>query len=438
MPEPVRFPCDRLPDEPAHARLLGLYDQRQEGLLMQRVKVRSGRITPGQLRALAEIALRFTPGYPLHLTTRQDVELHGVKPDDVPAVQRAIADAGLTTLGACGDTLRNVTACPGGGLCAGSVDSGAVAEAVREAAEKFPAIRALPRKFKISVSGCEHACAKPWINDLGIVAAKDGTFRVIGAGSLGPRPATGIELAAGLKRTELIPFVLAALRLFEAQGDRKNRGRARLRHVRERMGDGAFVGMLNSLSREELQRGNHPEIPLTPSPGADLHVSRVRPPLGDIDPPQIDQLARDIERSGAIIRTGFEQELLVFGEKPRVSVADGPRIVACPGTTWCKRGIADARLAARNIATALTRNDILIAISGCPNGCAHNAVAEIGLVGRIKEIGGKRVECFAVYTGGGRGETPQLAKEIRDAVAGDEVAQVVKRLADEFIARGGG
>jgi sulfite reductase beta subunit-like hemoprotein len=427
-----------MPDVPAHARLLGLYDQRQPGLLMQRVKIRSGRITPAQLHALAEIALRFTPGYPLHFTTRQDIELHGVRPEDVPAVQRAIADAGLTTLGSCGDTLRNVTACPGGGLCEGSIDSGAVAESIRAAAESFPTIRALPRKFKICVSGCEHACAKPWINDLGFVAKADGTFRAIGAGSLGPRPATGIELHGGLKATEVIPFVIAALRLFEAEGDRKNRGQARLRHVRERVGDGAFLGKLNSLFREELDRGNHPEVPMQRSSHKSAQVSHVRPPLGDMAPAEVIDFARTISASGGIIRTGFEHELLLFGAQSfAIPHADAPRIITCPGTTWCKRGIADARLAARNITAALRNTDVLIAISGCPNGCAHSAVADIGLVGCIRSVDGKRVECFTIFAGGGHGKSPELAKEIRSAVPAGEVAQVVSRLADELKARGG-
>ena len=112
----IEFPSRQCPEEPDRQRLLGIYGQRQEGLLMQRVKVHGGRIMAPQLRTLALLAEQYTPSYPLHLTTRQDVELHGVRPPDVPDIQRGIADVGLTTVGACGDTLRNVTVCPGNGV----------------------------------------------------------------------------------------------------------------------------------------------------------------------------------------------------------------------------------------------------------------------------------------------------------------------------------
>jgi sulfite reductase beta subunit-like hemoprotein len=113
--EAVKFPCEALPEDGARARLLGVYPQRQEGLFMQRVKLPGGRIAASQLRALASISERCGPDWPLHLTTRQCFELHGLRREDVPAVQREIQAAGLTSLGAAGDTLRNLTVCPGAG-----------------------------------------------------------------------------------------------------------------------------------------------------------------------------------------------------------------------------------------------------------------------------------------------------------------------------------
>jgi len=433
----VQFPCEQCPTDPAVARLLGLYDQRQEGLLMQRVKVHRGRLTPAQLAALADLADRFSSGHPLHATTRQDVELHGLRPGDVPAVQRGIAEAGLTTVGACGDTLRNVTACPGAGLCQGTRDVAALADALRAAVEGVPWIHDLPRKFKISVSGCPRACGRPFVNDLGFVAEADGSLRVIGAGSLGARPGAGIELCRRLDPSDAVPLTLAALRLFRAEGDRSNRSRARLRHVRERLGDDAFRRRLDEMFRAERTRtGGSPEPPPTVEDGRP-QAARLHLPLGDLGPTAALDVARTAAAAGAEIRIGLEHDILLFCRAPvRLSpslrlLLKGPGIVTCPGATWCKRGVADSRSAAEGIRAATDDGaDLTIAINGCPNNCAHAPVADIGLIGRKRTIDGVPTECFRLLAGGGRGTTPRLAEELHPAVPAARVPVAVARLTD--------
>ena len=125
--KPVRFPCESLPEKPAsQARLLGIYPQRPEGLFMQRVKAPAGRMTLEQWQGLAGLAARYTPDYPLHVTTRQNLELHGVREEDLPAVQQGIDSLGLTGAAACGDSVRNITVCPRNGCCPGTWDIGDV------------------------------------------------------------------------------------------------------------------------------------------------------------------------------------------------------------------------------------------------------------------------------------------------------------------------
>ncbi len=141
---PIRFPCESLPENPAQARLLGIYPQRSvgpDGLFMQRVKAPAGRLTLEQWHGLAELAVRFTPDYPLHLTTRQNLELHGVGKEDLPAVQREIDALGLTGAATCGDAVRNITVCPGNGCCLGTWDVGDVVRAIRAAVESLPCAR---------------------------------------------------------------------------------------------------------------------------------------------------------------------------------------------------------------------------------------------------------------------------------------------------------
>jgi len=466
--ETVEFPCKSFPDDPHAQRLLGLYDMRTEGLVLQRIKVHAGRITPAQLRACAELATTFTPGYPVHVTTRQDLELHGLRPDDVPAVQKSIGAAGLTTLGAAGDTPRNVTVCPGSGLCPGTTDVSRLADLIAQSAQTLPWIRKLPRKFKVSISGCENATARPWINDVGLIACSDGTFRAIIAGSLGARPGTGIELYTGLEPDELIPLVIAALRMFNAGGDRQNRARARLRHVRERVGDKEFRELLDVLFQKEKAKGEWP-VPDTPRvSGESLKETRLRLPLGDIAPDLAVELADAAEASGAAspgaqcpgrreslpsanskcppqpqgaagthIRLGFEHDIFLYGDielGPELkALTGGPSIVACPGSTWCEKGIACSRDAATAIREKLPAGcDLRICLSGCPNNCVHAAVADIGFTGRIKKINGQRTECFRMVAGGGYGRSPILAGELHPAVPADKVADVVAWVVEQY------
>jgi sulfite reductase (ferredoxin) len=433
----ITFPCEILPDDPAVARLLGIYPQRQEGLFMQRMKIPAGRISPFQLRAVARLAGQYSPSDPLHVTTRQDIELHGLKREDIPGVQRGLYDAGLSTVGACGDTVRNVTTCPGGGLCPGTFDLSGTAETIRSAVETLDWITELPRKFKISLSGCVRACARPWINDVGLFAYSDGRLSAIVAGSLGPRPATGIPFPEALAPEEVVPFVVAALRLFEAEGDRANRARARLRHVRERLGDDLFLDRLGGMFAEERSNADWPKPPPAPPPGDLKLLLRLHLPLGDIEPSAVIELADALEAVNAQLRIGFEHDLLVFGQvEPRLSprldaLKSEPRIVACPGSTWCSRAIVDSRAAATQVRNVLPRRCALsVGISGCPNNCAQSAVANIGLVGCIRTIDGVRTECFKILVGGGEGRDASLAQERHAAIPASEVPGIITQLVE--------
>jgi len=437
--EVIRFPCEALPEDPAAARLLGVYPQRQDGFFMQRVKLPGGRIEASQLCALASIAERCAPAQPLHLTTRQGIELHGLRREDIPAAQRDIEAAGLTALGACGDTLRNCPACPGAGSCSGTRGLSALCDAINARAGSLPWIRQLPRKIMISLPGSDKACARPWINDVGLVVQADGAIQAVVAGSLGARPGTGILFDGTLSAASVLPFVIAALRLFHAEGDRTHRSRARLRHVRERMGDAAFLQKLNHLFKEELRGDHRPEPDLSPGNADSKLLYHLRPPLGDLAPDPARELAGAVAAVGAKLRIGFEHDLLVHGEAPPAltpplqKLTSEPCIVSCPGTTWCSRAIADSRGTAASIRATLPADCALgVSISGCPNNCSQAAVADIGLIGRIKTIHNVRTDCFRLLLGGGQGKTPALAQEVHEAVPAARVPAIVKCIAEEY------
>jgi len=218
----------------------GTYGQRQPGFQMLRVKVAAGVLKPSQLRVLARIADEYSTGRG-HLTTRENVQFHFVKLENVPVAMRLLADCGLTTREACGNTVRNITACPVAGICPGEAfDVTPYALGVSRYLLRHPDFHDLPRKFKIAFSGCadDGGCAVAGIHDVGLIAQVRGSngtahrgFKVLVGGGLGSLPTESAVLADFLPEEELLPTIEAVLRVFSETGNRKNKLKARLKFV---------------------------------------------------------------------------------------------------------------------------------------------------------------------------------------------------------------
>jgi sulfite reductase beta subunit-like hemoprotein len=171
----------------------------------------------------------------------------------------------------------------------------------------------------------------------------------------------------------------------------------------------------------------------------------LRPPLGDVGVADALALADAVEASGAVMRLGLGHEVRLYGRgeaalPERVAAwADAPEVVSCPGRAWCERGVADSRKAGGAIREALGAGcGVRVCVSGCPNGCSHAGVSDIGLVGRVRTVAGERVECFRLTAGGDGGRGPGLGVELYGAVPAEKAAEAVRLLADEFEAGGGG
>jgi len=222
----------------------GIYGQRQAGVQMVRIKIPFGGLTANQLRRVAELADRFATGVG-HVTTRQDIQLHFVELKDVPTVMRGLAEVGMTTREACANTVRNVTACHLAGVCQGEVfDVTPYAKTVAYHLLRNPLNQSLPRKFKIAFSGCKQDCALTPIHDVGLLAAKkeDGTigFRMVAGGGLGSAPRIAQVLREFTPIDELIPSIEAVIKVFDTLGNRKNRNKARMKFVIEKLGFDEF------------------------------------------------------------------------------------------------------------------------------------------------------------------------------------------------------
>ncbi len=255
----------------------GIYGQRQPGVQMVRVKIPSGVLNPEQLRVLARIADTYATGRG-HVTTRENCQFHFVNLANVPTIMRWLADAGLTTREACGNTVRNVTSCPLAGICpTETFDVTPYALATTRFFLRHPEFHDLPRKFKIAFSGCEDDgnCAVAGIHDIGLIARVRGSngtahrgFKVLVGGGLGSLPTESATLTEFLPEEELIPTMEAILRVFKEHGNSKNKYKARMKFVLRAKGIEEF----RHLVAEKRQQVTTPAETFTVA-------SPVRPPL---------------------------------------------------------------------------------------------------------------------------------------------------------------
>ena len=410
----IEFPANLLPSGPLTKGPSTLWDAPG----MQRIKIPFGRVSPAQLEALADVAEEHSDGI-LHVTTRQDFQLHFVHIEETPTVMRRLAAVGITTREACGNTIRNVTACQFSGVCPDeSFDVTPYAHATARFLLGHPDTQDFGRKFKYAFSGCaEHACALTALHDIGLIAKKRVTggieergFAFYVGGGLGAVPHKAQLFDEFLSERELLPMAQAVSRVFARLGEKKNRQRARLKFLLARIGLAEFKrrveeerGKLTSDPRwtaflDELHAGtDQPKKPSEPllaatfpegfatwrrtnlraQPQPNYLVATVRLPLGDLTSAQARALA-DIARRfcGDTLRTTVEQNIVLrwvseadlpalyialqqigLGAAGAGTIAD---ITACPGTDTCKLGISSSRgLAAELSAHLEAKGDAL-------------------------------------------------------------------------------
>ncbi|GAB4364685.1 MAG: nitrite/sulfite reductase [Deltaproteobacteria bacterium] len=428
-----------------------------------RIRVPLGRIAPGALRAVAEAADRFSGGRAVHLTTRQDFHLYGVRRESLPAALAFLADAGLTTREACGDTVRNILVCPFAGISPEDLfDPSPFAEALGAHLLRNPLGQNLPRKFKIAFEGCagtDHVGL--FTHDVGIraVLSREGRpgFRITLAGGLGARPRAGFELEPFTGPKDLVSTVEAVLRLFDREGDRERRGAARFKFVAQRLGERDFREAVLA-ERDRIARASSTD-PLRmpdPTPGPDRKVRSGRPlpswpgsflqrqagkialpvrfPAGDLTPAQLRGLASLAEGRGASIRLTPDQGLLL-ADLPEERAEDlsgtlrslggtspaSVGITRCAGTETCTVGTTRARalmsLLEREVLPRVGNGGgsppaVSIGISGCANGCGRHLLADIGLQGVSRTVPGngkpdRAAPHYLLFLGGGTaGEGP--------------------------------
>jgi|TARA_B100000959_G_scaffold61351_3_gene64501 sulfite reductase beta subunit-like hemoprotein len=416
---------------------LGIYAQRQDGMCMVRAKLPGGRLTPRQLLGFAEGAEHYSATDSVHLTTRQDIQFHFVALEQTPKLQHHLAAYNIATREAGGNTVRNITGCALSGACPGeNVDITPYVEKTSQYFVRHPLTQALPRKFKISFSGCASDCANGLVHDLGVVATQqDGEpgFRLLAGGGLGSKPMEAIELRRFVPEALLIPAVEAVLALHDKYSDRKRRMRSRIKFVVADKGAEEF-GKLFDKEFERTTSAFSPEnAPLAewrqPSPQPDNYALALRGPVeqhqeglvvlpihvpyGKLLLAQLRDLADLMTREGLTeLRATTDQNLCLFNipadrlahitaalEKMDLKPPKcGDWVVSCPGTSTCPMGIT----ASREIASRLSGgvSDLAVRINGCQNACANANISDIGLYGKGRRHHGKLVPSYTLLLGG--------------------------------------
>ncbi len=443
----------------------GVYGQRQKGVQMVRVKIPSGFLNAEKLRALADVIEQYSTGKG-HVTTRQDIQFHFVKIDHLTAVLYRLAEAGLTTREACGNTVRNVTACHLAGVCpTEQFNVAPISEVVSAHLLRNPINQDLPRKFKISFSGCKSECGMAAIHDIGFVAEtrkQNGIteygFKTYVGGGLGSSPRLAKLYSEFLPLPEVLPTCEAILKIFDAHGDRKTRSKARMKFVVEKWGIEKFKEEIVKEKIALKERGAvYPVLPIPEVNSNGLAVVQnghplgdeeyekwvrtnrvgvfhdglvsvqVKLVLGDITVAQFRGLADIVEQwvPQQDIRATHQQNFILHGIRQetlpalyealnRIGLgASGAEravdVIACPGADSCQLALTSSMGLGAAITDTFSKNltdyedvkGLRIRISGCPNSCAHHHIAGIGLHGVAKKVHGKLAPHYQLHLGGG-------------------------------------
>lgn len=438
----------------------GIYGQRQPGVQMIRIKLPYGKVSAQQLRRIAQVSDAYSNGH-LHITTRQDVQIHYVELERTPELWAELEKDEVTLREACGNTVRNVTASETAGIDPlEPFDVSPYAQAVFEYFLRNPIGQELGRKFKVSFSGTWKDSGLSYIHDLGFIAQiQDGRrgFRVMLAGGLGSQPRHADLLYEFLPEERIIPLMEAILRVFDQNGERKNRNKARLKFLVRSLGLDQFRELIESqriaLTQQvvPISHVNYPKFLLSQSSPKipDLQDNEgyrlwlktnvltqkqegfvavgIRVLLGNFTTDQARKLA-DLVASYAAgeIRFTLRQNILIpfvrkpwlpffFQELEAINLAapgynSASDITACPGTDTCNLGIASStgiaseleRVISSEYPQFLENPDMVIKISGCMNACGQHNMAHIGFQGMSIKAADKRVApALQVLLGGG-------------------------------------
>jgi len=440
----------------------GVYGQRQQGVQMVRIKLPYGKVTTRQLSKMSNVSDEYATGN-LHITTRQDIQIHFVSLDRTPELWTELEEDSITLREACGNTVRNVTASAMAGIDPKEpFDVSPYAHAVFEYFLRNPVCQEMGRKFKIAFSSSEDDSAFAFMHDIGFIPkikTENGTetrgFKVVLGGGLGSQPYMADPVTDFMPVNQIIPFAESVLRIFDRYGERNKRHKARMKYLVQEIGIEELLRLaeaerlalknktfeIDAFKQETvipentvfsaeisnpLQYGRWLKTNVFPQKQAGFVAIGLRIQNGDIKTPIARQLISLVKAAAAddIRLTNTQGMLLKFVREENLpyvfeglnklglaepgfeSMAD---ITSCPGTDTCNLGISNSTGITRELEKVIKNEfpdliyntDIKIKISGCINSCAQHAMASIGFHGSSMKIDKMVAPALQVLLGGG-------------------------------------
>jgi sulfite reductase (ferredoxin) len=469
-------------------RWYGLYTQRRPGIpggktatlepeeledefFMMRIRVDGGGLTSQQMRVIGEIAGEY--GRDLaDITDRQNIQLHWIRVEDVPAIWNRLDAVGLSTTEACGDTPRVMLGCPLEGVAEDSIlDAG---PALREIVDKYlgdPAFSNLPRKFKTSVSGCAQHCTNHEINDVSFVGVigPDGVpgFDLWVGGGLSTNPRFAERLGVFVRPDEVSEVWAGVTSVFRDYGYRRSRNHARLKFLMADWGPEKFRDVLQD---EYLHRAL-PDGPPPPASPPHRDHTGIRPQNNGLF--SVGATTRSGRTSGTVLRDVAELAERFGGARTALTAQQGIVVldvpeentealveeldvlgltvrpsaflrgtIACTGIEFCKLALVETKNRAEEIRQELDKRmpdfdtPITINVNGCPNSCARFQVADIGFKGMVQKGPDGDQDAFQVHLGGVMGENAEFGRKFRGLkVTADEAPDYAERVLRGYLAR---
>jgi len=444
---------------------------------MVRVRIPNGLLTSNQVRVLADLSEQYARGL-ADITVRQNIQFHWVTIESLPDLLERLWAAGLSTTGACGDVARNITGCPLAGLDGEElIDASPLALAIDKALGGNSEFYNLPRKFKISITGCRHWCTYPEINDIGFTATTrmrggqhEVGFSVRIGGGLSTNPHLGARLNAFIRPDQVVAVARGIAEVFRASDVlRQSREKARLKFLFLEHGWTAdsFLAELQRVIGFSLDPAEPEQAPV------DIHRDHVgihpqkQPGLsyvgasvlrGRITPQQLRTAAGLADRyADGHIRTTIMQNLLIANvpHQHAESVAQELDLaglpvqaspfargtVACTGSEFCKLALTETKGFARWLTEELEdrlpafQEQLKLHITGCPNSCGQHWIADIGIEGKKIKIAGHMLDAYYFCVGGSLGQFATIARPVGYRCAATEVPDAIERLLNTFNAR---
>ena len=436
---------------------------------MARLRIPGGVLQSFQWREIARISQELTSGY-VQVTTRANLQIRLIQPKDAPEVLRRIQSVGLHTRGAGADNIRNITANPTAGIDTRELIN--VMPYCQELAQIIINDRSfydLPRKFNIAYDGGGLIGTVEDTNDIGAKAVKIGNdvfFRIALGGATGHK-AFARDLGVLVRPDELNKVIVAAVRVFIANGNRTDRKKARLKHLLDHWSLDRYLAETEkelgySLQRTEVELSPKIEAPQNPAHTQPTHIGvypqkqpglnyiGVAMPVGQITPKQMIRVAEiaDLYGSGEIRLTVWQN--FIIPNVPDAYVATAKKalkkigfetqqsqlragLIACTGNAYCKYAQTNTKGHAIELATYLEKKfnldqPINIHLTGCPHSCAQHYMGDIGLLGTKVKYGGESAEGYHVFVGGGFGERQAIGRQVFTGVSFGDLPLTLEKM----------